>query len=297
MKSKSIIPSLAALTILSSSSLYAAILVSDSFDDGNRSNGSDLLDTQWYANNANSTISVSSAAASSVFSGNNSLFVNNGNQGFIGAVGILPSTTLGAIGSGTEGIRFTFDFRLVNTSANTNGFRFGIFNSLGTQFNGDGSIASNGFNDQGFLARVATGSGTNTMNIGIDRPSPGSGSGTFGNDSTLASDTNSISLNNTSQIYSGYYEVIRDSATTVSVTGSVFTGSGSTGTPLGSASIASYTPENADYFTFDYFGVGSGGVNNLDYTIDNIVVQTVPEPSSSALLLCAFGSVALRRRR
>lgn len=298
MNPKSLIPSFAALTILASGTSQAAIIISDSFDDGGRTNGTDANDAAWYYTAPTSAGIVT--GGTSVVNGNNSLAYTSGGN-FRGVEANFADTTLASFGAADSGIRFTFDFKLNSTNANTNGFRFGIFNSLGTPFNGDdqttGANNADTRNDEGFISRTAIGGTAATMNIGEDRSQAnGSGSGPFGSDFTIANGTN-FSLNSTTQVYSGLYEIVRDSATTIQITASIYSGAGSSGSPIGTVTQSNYTlGAQSPSLTFNSLGVGLGAQSN-NFAIDNVILQTIPEPSSAALLLGALGAIAIVRRR
>lgn len=145
-----------ALWIVSTAS--AAMVASDPFTDGGRSNGADTLDVPWYTIGW-SAVSVASDAAG----------INAGNAlriapaaAFQGAVANLPAVvTL----QDDHSLRLSFKWRFTGTTNlnQANLFRYGIFNSGGTLTTADNTTSVR-TNDKGYFAAtnpgLASSSGT-----------------------------------------------------------------------------------------------------------------------------------------
>lgn len=295
-----IFSTIAILAVSSATFSQAAIIVSDPFTDGAKSNGADPLDTQWYYTGAGTAAVTATsggsgvgAAANGVLAGNPSLAYNP-DGGFRGLYGNFTSTTLGPVGSETSGLLLTFDFRLRSTTSNTTGFRFGLINQLGTNIIDDGTAPAgtgNTLDDSGFLNTVAIGGPTANL---VQRTDLTTGSGPFGaNGPEIGSSTQSFSLSST-VARSASFLVQRDGTGTLTLSTTIYGEAGLTGAVLGTVTTTGYTPPDSTYFTFDTIGVGLGS-NGNNYSIDNVVLQSVPEPSSLTLL--GLGALALLRRR
>ena len=288
-----------ALAALSHTCL-SVTLVSDGFDDAGRTNGADALDAAWFETNAASNTSIQSAFASgAVFEGNNSLVFDAASI-FRGIVGVFGSTSLGAVGSGSDTLTLSFDFRLVGgISSNGAGFRFGLYNDNGTSFTGDGNPAdttSQATDDFGYRAAFGTGSSSGRD---MSRDNGGGDGGILSGSDNVGlalSSSTSLALNDNNP-HSAVFAVSRTGALTFSLRAQVFSGTGGTGSVIGEASVSNETPPNGSFVTFNEIGIGFGNANN-DFAIDNVLLTgNVPEPSTLCLLAVAGALTAVRRRR
>ena len=271
----------------------AAVLVNDSFSDGSRTDGPDPLDAAFFATNAG-TLGVG-AGGDAVVPGDNSLNYDAGGN-FRGVVANFGPVTLDT--EATTGLTLGFDFRLRTLNANTNGLRFGLYNTLGTPFTDDSTAAD--VDDQGVTARAAIGGTANAFNLGLDQPS---GSGPFGRNTDLASGGSGTSLSiNDNLARSATFSITRTGTDTLEVTSTLFNGTGGTGgvlgTATGTANVNQTLGDPADFFTFNELGVGLGAATN-SFSVDNVTLNTtvVPEPASLALAAAGLGLLAGRRRR
>lgn len=141
------------LSLGTSTTAHAAILVDDQFNDNGFSDGTDPLDTTWTAP-VNATLSIGSFNSSGNTS--NALRIDN-SAGNALTKGTFTSTTL-AIG---ESITLSFDFRMIAAAVNdTAGLRFGLSTSANTY----GFTFGTGTSSAVGTAQFATGtvSGPNT---------------------------------------------------------------------------------------------------------------------------------------
>jgi hypothetical protein len=286
------------VALAASQATAAIVIINDSFSDGGRTNGVDPNDAAWFQNNSGDTASVVNDA-NAVVNGNFGLSYNAAGT-FRGAVAPFPSVTLGAVGSVTEAISLSFDFRMRSTTAATNGFRFYLGNSLGSPYTADGSTTPAGqADDIGLGSRFNIGATPSSLAIVRDGGPP-AGSGLLGINetySTLSSNTFSI---NDQLAHSALLLIRRTSPTTVEVTATVYDSPGLTGTVLATVTHGGITEAEAGLFTFNQAAIGIGGTAN-NFSIDNVLVQhpdVIPEPSTLGLLASALaGGVFWLRRR
>lgn len=265
----------AALALLASSSLShaAGVIFNDTFDSGTGS---------WYrAANTGSLANVDSKLSWSEGIGNSS------NMGE--AIGRSFTAQTLAVG---ETIRLTFDFSWT-AADNTNIFRVGFFDTTNAiaadNWSGSGAIGA----WKGYYTMVRDNSATGNH---ARESTHSSASGTDGpTSSTVTNSEKAITspLNTTSfnilngTTYQGMFEVTR---TTASSTTTLFTLKTGATTHFSVTGIDSTTP----YSTFDSVVIKTGAAGPVTL-LDNVKLETIPEPSAAAL--GAFGLLALLRRR
>ncbi|WAC18953.1 hypothetical protein OVA24_17110 [Luteolibacter sp. SL250] len=255
----------------------AATIVSDSFTDGDRTDGTDALDIPWFTNSSSQTLAV------------------EGNQLRItptaasqGVVGSIPSGITLAIGDYVE-LSFSFRHGTSSPNSSTNGFRFGLYNALGETMTADAANRDDpnaGINSVGYYGNVSTGSPTTVTNA-FYREFGGTNGILTGDDRSSAVGSNAVNMGlNDTDLHTA---VMRITATAAGVT---LTGSiDGTTFATGNASAP-----NAGYLTFNQIAFASN-VTNTSLFIDDVTVTYVPEPA--AALLGGLGMMVLigRRRR
>lgn len=160
-------------------------IVSDGFDDGGRTEGTDPLDIAWYraVNTGSLNVFFDSGAM------NSNVLRFTPDTTFVAVVGVLPSTF--SLDNTGDYIELSFDFRYPSTPSNqTSGLRWGIYNDAGTPATADDSSAANpkdlaynhaSKNDFGYYFNLSTGTagtshqlwresgGTASITAGTDR--------------------------------------------------------------------------------------------------------------------------------
>lgn len=263
------------------------LIVFDPFDDGDRTNGDDPHDTQWWKVGNDATVTVVSGT-SAVTDDNFSLVYNTGST-FAGMYGLFPTTTLDAIGTGKEGLRLTFDFRLRSTNSNEAAFRFGLVNQLGTPFTADRvpSVSNTNSDDVGFLVTVPVSIADKFLRIRSDLNATIHGSPASGplgiNGSVATSSPVAFSLNDTLP-HSAMLTIVRDGdGTTLSITATIYEEPNLQGAVLSTVTISGYTPTapSESLFTFDAIAIGVGNQAN-NFSFDNVKLVQFPgvDPTS-----------------
>jgi len=258
----------------------AAVLVNDPFTDGDRTNGADALDINWWQLGGGGSLAVQNDPSTSSSA---LLRTAGGFSAFIGFFGATAQSL--EVG---DSISLSFDVRFTTLPANVNNaFRFGLFNSQGTQQADDNfGSAINNFNgrlgDLGYYAGLNFGAVGNN-NAFFKKP--------LNTDGTLLGGTSIIGVG------SPFASVVGDLLShnlklTVSRTagGLDLSYSYDNGTPF------VRTDETPATTAFDTIAIGQGNATNPFY-IDNVnVVYTpIPEPTLAAVLL-GTACLALRRR-
>jgi hypothetical protein len=255
----------------------AATVVSDSFTDGDRTNGADELDIPWFTNSSTQTVAV------------------QGNQLQItptvasqAVVGSMPAGVTLGVGDYIE-LSFSFRYGAAAPNNSTNGIRFGLYNDVGQTMTADAAsrdAANAGISSVGYYANVSIGS-PGTVTNAFYRESGGTNGILTGDDRSGGVGTNSVNrgIDDTDT----YTAVMRITATAsgVTLTGSV------NGTTFASGNA---NAPDASYRTFNQIAFSSN-VTNTSLFIDDVTVIYVPEPASA--LLGGLGVLAFisRRRR
>lgn len=276
------------LSLLSPAAVNAAIVFSDTFEDGGRTDGADPADITWYRANQNLTLNV---VADSFAGGGslNALAVDVGGiDAFKRIVGLFPSTTLGS-GIG-DSLKLTFAMRATNLVSNANGFRFGLYNSAGSVISADETNTSNNAaetNDFGYYVRIPTGTPAGPTSL-LDEPfGDNTMGGTTGGTSIVTGTPPNVAINDTvGHLFA--LTLTRTSATSIGFQ-----------VELDSNVIATGSDTAAIVTTFDEVYFGTGATNNFDYVLDNVQLEAiaVPEPTWVACFAAVAGLGLWRRTK
>lgn len=251
----------------------ANVILNDPFTDGGRTNGSDTLDTAWF---------LSSTASSTTLTVTNDTVINSGNAmrlnttvNFRRFFGAFDSAITIAQG---ETLQLSFEYRFHETANGVNFFRFGLYNNGGTPTTADGSPNDN--NDFGYAS--STNPGADAAN-GTIVQSENSGDAVLGGSApgaliTVGTAGASVDVG-TSLPGSAVFSVTRNLDDSITLSSSINGQSAATGTITTSPLT----------YTFHQVAIGLGGASS-DFSVDNVNVSVIPEPSS--LLLSALGVIA-----
>ena len=267
---------------LSASHATTILYVDDPFTDGGATNGADANDIAWYVNNT--TNASSSVQTDPVINTGNALRMNAAAtfRKFIGVMGASITILQG------ETLQLSFDYRFHETAATGNSLRFGLFNNGGTGASGDNSPSDNDNFGYAVVSDPVTDSATGTRVAyegAGDAVLGGTGSGAL-----LVYGASGTSVNsgiNTKG--SALFTITRN------LDDSIFLSSSINGQAAASGTLAN-PPSGTQFlnYTFQEVAIGLGGTA-ADLSIDNVLVQVVPEPS--AALLGGLGALMLLRRR
>lgn len=285
----------ALVAVLSSSSLQATTLLNDTFSDNERATQGLTGSAEWgFAPNGNTNTNANLSAAT-------------------GALVFTPQTTVGTAQQSTayftasgspvaladgETITLTFDFTLTALGASSeNGLRFGLFNSNGTRYAADFSTASLPFLNAaifepttGFFTTANVGATLGTSTFGVRRGNASASNTTpFGGSGgiTGASTTSGYLGLVAGTTYTASLSILRNSSISATVS-----------TTINGFTQGATTTATAGTMSFDTVAILSGSAltaSSNTFTIDNVNVTVIPEPS--AALLGGLGALALLRRR
>ena len=178
-------------------------------------------------------------------------------------------------------ITLTMDFRFeaLPTVSSTDGLRFGLYNTNGTNANTNGGAASD--NDFGYQARIGTGT---TAGFGLNKENINNTAGELGagNDRVALTVVNpgDVAINDTLK-HSLSFTITKTSAG-VDVSAAV------DGSPLGTGT------STVPYLTFDEILISHA--TPQAYRVDNVLVTSnVPEPGTLGVI--GAGMLLLGRRR
>lgn len=244
----------------------AQTIFEDDFSDGNR-NG-------WY------TFSSSSGTAPVV----NQQLVLTAGTGSVAAITYFTPTTL-AVG---EKMTLTFDMSFSSFNSNNDQFRYGLFNSQGTQISADiTSVSDSAFNgDRGYAAFMSY---TNTPQAQSLRERTGSNDTFWSAGAFTSRASGNDNIGGTPDVARQYFmELELTAADSMTVT---------SGIEVVAGSIRTFTT-SSPVSTIDSLVIFQGN-DQANLTFDNFNVSVIPEPGTYALLggLAALGIVMLRRRR
>jgi hypothetical protein len=284
----------------------ATVRVDDRFDDADRDNNgttdggvavtpSAEISFPFYRQ-GNGTQAVGTALDSVLGSAtNNALTLTSGTGTFSVVAGRFAASPQTYLVSTGDTVSVSFDFRMTGTiAASSAGFRFGLANSNGTTITADQTTAQASADDKSFFVQLGTGGTTGT--------SVAEESGTATN---VLSGADTVALTTASAITAGSAITLNDTAkrsalltltknaSGVGVAVSIFD---ATGTLLVRAAGAD---SGSTLTAFDEVAFGSGGTTN-NFNIDNVVVVTsIPEPATGALVVAPLvvGLSSRRRRR
>lgn len=260
----------------------SAIIVDDQFTDGGRSDGSDPLDISWFKNRASTQLSI---VDDPVIGSGNALHVDIATFSKPSAHYIVGTFTPVTVGP-TPGdkIRASFDFRFsgpvfADTGAN---FRLGILSSAGTAIEADGFHSTTELDDVGygvsFEAAPSVFEGIKRHH-GADIGGPG--------DPWLPTVTSGSldNLGDTAVKHTATWTIERVTASSVQVTFQL-------------DDLEAVTVDSAGnrIETFDELVVRGSLSRPLDFTIDNVRVETiqaVPEPATLVVWLLLGATFAV----
>lgn len=171
-----------------------------------------------------------------------------------------------------DGIKLSFAFRFQSLVDNRDTFRFSLSNDAGTPITAD---VATGFgtaaDDSGYVGTIATGAVLNRARIAGNRPNTGSAS-LLGIDETIDGEDPSPKIINDNDAHTAAFTIVRSTSGTI---------------------IARLTIDGTEYFsgqdttanTFDFNEVcfGSVPVPPIDYTIDDVVIETITVPTCEAI--------------
>jgi len=245
--------------------VHGAIVISDDFESGN----------PGYFRNGSAAQLFTTDDSSGIGSGDALQHNPNGNS-FRKIIRTYSPFTLSNVG---DSIEVNFDLRYPSGSptANSQGFRFGFYNSNGTLPTADGQDLTG--NDFGYYSALGTG-GTAGRFIFETEANGFLGGGT--QNQLIAAGTTTINDASVREVGFSLERVSTGLSIDLSLNGS---------------SILSFIDTTPTTYTFDQIGIGLGGVSATDdnYRIDNLQLTTIPEPSSLMLLGIALaGFMAFR---
>jgi hypothetical protein len=283
------------------------MIVNDSFADGGRDNGTDPLDSNWWASSSINGIEVAAG----------SLGMVTGSSGR-GIHTIFPTQTLSNVGDKLVAT-YTFTTPATVGSGGSGGFRVGLFDTLGrTELDADITASSGSPNPvyglfstptdalPGYMMDMDVGTGSEDINFrqhdivptaatptgrlmgtttGFTSISPSGPDGAY----TLAPNTT----------YTGSLTVTRSSATEMQLTGTL----GSAGHTVTDAFDSDKFGMLAFWSNSNLFGASAtpGEANNgIDFSNVRVEFIPVPEPGTAWLMVMALTAIgaqtALRRR-
>jgi hypothetical protein len=280
-----------ACVLLTPSVVMAQSVFFDTFENGpsmgqTATKGDDAFDAkdlQWYSSLASGTLNVQ---ADTFAGGSSARAMNFATSDPFRRYGANFTSTTLAVGTTTK---LSFNVRLTETASNNAvGFRFGLFNSNGTNISSDNpnmlNQPSQQNDDFGYHIRFATGTNGTNLNEICDEPAGDNplGGGTGGTLISTVSGTASSINNTTNHLFE--LLLIRSTGTTLNF--QLFYDGVLKATGTDTSSIVT---------TFDAIYIGNGNVST-DFSIDNVQLQ-VPEPASLSLItLAGFGLLRRRQR-
>jgi hypothetical protein len=267
---------------LSASHATTVLYVDDPFTDGGATNGADAKDIAWYVNNT--TGASSSVAVDAVIGTGNALRMT-ATQSFRKFIGVFGASVTILQG---ETLQLSFDYRFHETANLANGLRFGLFNNGGTSATADNAA---GDSDNFGYGGATNPGATSTTGTRVAYEAAGDavlggtapGALVFFGSSGDSVDSGTISKGTV------FFSITRNLDDSISLSSSINGQTAASGTLASPAT----SPEFLNY-GFNEVAIGVGGTA-ADFSIDNVLVQVVPEPS--AALLGGLGALFLLRRR
>lgn len=256
----------------------AIVYMDDPFTDGDKTNGLDPNDTTWFLNNT--TSSSLSVASDPVINSGNALRLN-ATASFRKFFGSFGAVTLAQ----GETLQLSFDYRFHEAASGAGLFRFGLYNNGGSAPNADGSPADN--DDFGYAAITNPGadvSNGTSVNSEIAGDAALGGSAPSG---LIVFGTTGASVNvGTTLPGNAVFSITRNFDDSLTVSSSINGQSAASGTIT--TSPITYTFHHA------VIGLGSSA---SDFSVDNVNVSVIPEPSCLLLSALGLAAAASRRRR
>lgn len=279
----------AAIATSTASPLAAVTLLNDTFSDNERATQSLTGSAEWAFSNSgasNSNTSLSASTGALVYTATTS-------SGQFSTAYFAPSGSPVGLADG-ESITLSFNFSLSSIVNNEDGLRFGIFNSNSTRFATGFSSAELDLTNAavhepttGYLAAANPGATAGTSTFSVREKFTNSGTTPFSNSGVVGTNNTAAYLGlAAATTYSAMFSITRSGAN--AVLSSTINGITQTGTDTGASAG----------FNFDQISIFTNSApvpTNATFTIDNVNVTVVPEPSVA--LLGALGTLALLRRR
>ncbi len=254
---------------------------SDSFTDGSRSNttGGDALGGVWYHTQTN-------AAPSQLTVVDDSAGIGSGN-----AMQLIPSadshkaltffSTITLANAG-DGIEVSFDYRFATAPTSLgNGFRIGLYNSVGTRQSTDTSTTTTRNDDKGYMVRTNLGSAVADTAI-VGEPAGDDilgGAGQITAVGTIAG----LSANSGTSKHSMIFRITRQANGDLAFFGQIDGQSPAVGTHAAASAIS---------YAFDEFAFGFAGASyRPSILVDNVVIH--PVTAAPIVVLTAPASDAL----
>lgn len=281
---------LTALAVLAAAPLVASAqvtLLSDDFGDGSITDQNLTTSARWY-NSSTSGMSLSSGALS-LTGGRHALayFTNSGTH------------TLANVG---DSLSVTFNIVFTQVGNASGGFRVGLFHSNGAARptdNGDNASFSN-YDGYAFSVALATPTSSASSNNNLILQERNAGVATTLISALTGGAYTAIGSGggptgqtlSTATTYTINYTVSRPSASALTFSFSLTGGSVS-------GFSNSFTDNSPTTYGFDAFALLSTSSNGSNFSIDNVQVTAIPEPTTYAAIVgaLALGLVAYRRRQ
>ena len=274
----------------------AQVFMNDTFTDGGRTDGADAQDVAWYTTSGG-TLSV--ADNPTIGSGNAMTFnprtvdVNSASpkyqQRIVGQFGSTATLT-----NAGDWIKLSFNITVDTnnpiSTANIRTLRFGLFNSNATTFSADAQDVNRSGaagNDKGYMAALSV-----SPSIRGDLLAETATDTTFcgGSPLTVMTNANLAGISENTEYAMSLIITRLTSAADSNVSVEYVLDGVST------LIKANYGTSTSRFFDFDEVGFAGGVATTpfsfLDFTIDNVVVQT-PEPATMSIL--ALGTLLLTR--
>lgn len=262
------------LALLAAHTSHAATIhLNDTFNDGGRTNGADTIDTAWFLSNTGNSTTLTVANDAVINSGNAMRLTTTTNfRKFFGAFSSAITIAQG------ETLQLSFDYRFHEVANGAGLFRFGLYNNGGTATTADNVPSDN--NDFGYAS---------TTNPGLDSANGTVVNSEIAGDASLGGATPNglvsvgsagASVNvGTTLPGSALFSITRNLDDSISLSSSINGQSAASGTITTSPLT----------YTFHQVVIGLGGTAS-DFSVDNVNVSVIPEPS--CLLLSALGVAA-----
>jgi hypothetical protein len=286
-------------------------IVNDSWTDGGRDDGADLLDANWWTSASSNGIEVSTG----------SLGLVTGTSGR-GIHAIFPTQQLANVG---DSLTATYTFTTpatVGGGSGTGAFRVGLFDTLGrAELNADVSASSGSPNAvygyhaagttglPGYMMDMDVGTGAEDLSFRQHDTPVNTAAGTpsgrlmgttvgFTQISPTSPDATYAFAPNTQ--YTGSLTVTRLNASDYTITGTLTTPAGTTTHSVTDAFDSESFGMLAFWANSNIFGSSAvpGEANNgIDFSNVKVEFTSVPEPGAAAVMAIAMGFAAIRRRR